>query len=109
MTCCGTPFPPLNFQYIAPYEESFLINAMQPGEKSRQEFEEEYGCWKLLHGVWHEPPVICNVKLGLECSLVDLADGQSLPASYPIQDPLGQYYPQQAPCPAQSISCRSRL
>ena len=89
---------PMNFQYVAEYDEGFLSGSMRPGAMSRHEAAEQHGDWRLatnMRSAWFTPFALVNQKLNLTYTLDDLLNYRPLPDPYPFKDRgHGVYFPQ---------------
>lgn len=80
--------PPVNMQYVAEYDESF-VRPERLGALTPKELAEQSGAWELPAAqgrMWHVPFSLTNKKLGLNYSLDDLLNHRPLPQPYPYRD-----------------------
>jgi|GEM_PF-506988 len=91
-------FPPINSQFVADYDESFVRQYNHPGEMPSKKLVEEHGQWRLnasRGALPYRELLFRNDKLGLTYTRDDLANFRPLPDPYPIKDDgLGVYFPQ---------------
>jgi len=92
--------PPLNMQFIAEYDEGFLLSKLRPGAMTAAEARKQYGSWELDNNIkasWFTPFALVNKTLGLTYGLEALRQYRPLPDPYPFKDTgHGVYFPKKS-------------